>query len=52
MKTTISTAGAGADAVARNSGKINRQVTFKNCALFTDCIRKLNDIEVEYTFRI
>ena len=33
-----------AEAAANNTGK---RVIFKNCALFTDCIRKINNIQVD-----
>ena len=33
-----------AEAAANNTGK---RVIFKNCALFTDCISKINNIQVD-----
>ena len=36
------TAGAGADA-----NNTNKKVIFKNCAPFTDCISKINNIQVD-----
>ena len=36
VKETITVTGAGADAVARQADKKNRQVTFKNYVLYSD----------------
>ena len=40
VKETITITGAGSDAPVKNTVRRKRQVTFKNCAPFTDCISK------------
>ena len=40
---------AAADADANNTGK---KVLLKNCALFTDCISKINDTQVDHAKKI
>ena len=49
VKGTITITGAGADAAARNADNRNKHVTFKYCAPFTDCISKINRIQVDNT---
>ena len=44
MKETLTIPRAGADAVARQANKRKKQVTFKSCSLFTDCISKINNV--------
>ena len=45
VKGTIRITGAGDDTAVRRADKRNKGVMFKNCALFTKCIRKKNDTE-------
>lgn len=42
MKGTIPR--AGADAATRQADRRKKQVTFKSCSLFTDCISKINNV--------
>ena len=44
---TIAITGAEADAATKQLDKGNKGVTFKNCAPFTDCISKINNIQVD-----
>ena len=46
FKGTITIAGAGADAAARQADERDKGVAFKNCALFTDCISEINNTKV------
>ena len=41
-KGIIAITGAGIDAVTQRAEQTNKQVTFKNCASFTKCIRRPN----------
>ena len=41
--------GAGADNTARAANVNDKQAIFKNCALFTDCIPKINNTQVDNT---
>ena len=43
----MANAGAGADAAARLRGEQNKQVIYKICAPFTDCIREIHNNEVD-----
>ena len=43
MKGTLTVVGQGADAAAKAADKNNTKVTFENFALFTDCIRQINN---------
>ena len=36
----------GADAGAIETDRNNKQVTFKNCALFSDCNREINNTQL------
>ena len=47
VKGTITIIGAGDDAAARREDERNKGVIFKNCALFTKCISKVNDTEID-----
>ena len=47
VKGTITIIGAEDDAAARREDEINKGVIFKNCALFTKCISKVNDTEID-----
>ena len=42
VKRTITIAGAGNDAAARQADERDKGVTFKNCAPFTKCISRIN----------
>ena len=44
---TITVVGAGADVVAIVADRDNKQVLFKNCAPFTDCITEKNNTQVD-----
>ena len=44
---TITVVGAGADVVAIAADRDNKQVLFKNCAPFTDCITEKNNTQVD-----
>lgn len=44
MKGTLTIPGAGADAATRQADRRKKQVTFKICSLFTDCISKINNV--------
>ena len=39
--------GAGADAAARRADERDNGVAFKKCALFTNCISEMNNIQVD-----
>ena len=41
VKRTITSAGAGNEAAAREGDERNKGVTFENCASFTDCGNQL-----------
>ena len=47
VKGTITIAGAGDDAAARQADEIDKGVIFKNCAPFTNCISKINNTQVD-----
>ena len=47
VKGTITIAGAGADAAARQTDKRDKGVIFKNCAPFTNCISEINNTQVD-----
>ena len=47
-KGKITITGAGADAPARKAGERDKGVAFKNCAPFTNCIREINNTQVDY----
>ena len=40
---TITSTGAGNDDAARRLDERNKDVRFKNCALFTKCINRINN---------
>ena len=42
----ITVTGAGADDAAKVADERNKEVTSKNCALFTDCISKITQTEI------
>ena len=46
VKETITITGAGADAAARQADKRDKEVVFKNCAPFTNCISEINNTQV------
>ena len=45
VKGTITIAGAGDDAAARQADERDKVVVFKNCAPFTNCISKINNTQ-------
>ena len=47
VKGTITITGAGADVAARQAGKIDKGVAFKNCGPFTNCISEINNKQVD-----
>ena len=44
---TITITGAGADDAAKRLDERNKEVIFKNCATFIDCISKINNTEID-----
>ena len=49
VKGTITIAGAGDGAAARQANERDKGVIFKNCAPFTNCINKINNTQVDNT---
>ena len=47
VKGTITITGAGADAAARPADERDKEVIFKNCAPFTNCISEINNTQVD-----
>ena len=47
IKGTITIAGAGDDAAARQANERYKGVVFKNCAPFTNCISEINNTQVD-----
>ena len=47
VKGTITITGAGDAAAARQADKRNKGVIFKNCAPFTKCKSKINNMEID-----
>ena len=47
VKGTITIAGAGDDAAARQADERDNGATFKNCAPFTNCISEINNTQVD-----
>ena len=47
LKTTTTITGAGADSAARRADEREKGVTFKNCAPFTKCIRRINNTDID-----
>ena len=47
VKGKITITGAGDDEAARQADERDKDVAFKNCAPFTDCISKINNAEVD-----
>lgn len=47
VKRTLTIIGVEVDADARNAAERNMQITFKNCAPFTDCVKQINNIQVD-----
>ena len=48
FKGKIAITGAGDDSPARQADERDKGVTFKNCALFTNCIRKINNTQIDH----
>ena len=44
---TIKITGEGADGDAKREDERNKEVTFKNCAPFTNCISEINNTQVD-----
>ena len=49
VKRTITAVEQGADTAAIAANKSNKQVIFKNCAPFTDCVSEMNNTQVDNT---
>ena len=49
VKGTITIAGAGDNAAARQADERDKGVVFKNCAPFTNCISEINNTQVDNT---
>ena len=49
VKGTITIAGAGDDAAARQADERDKGVIFKNCAPFINCISEINNTQVDNT---
>ena len=47
VKGTITITGTGDDAAARQADERNKGVIFKNCAPFTKCKSKINNMEID-----
>ena len=47
VKGTITIAGAGDGAAARQADERDKGVIFKNCAPFTNCISEINNTQVD-----
>ena len=47
VKGTITIAGAGADAAARQADERDKSVIFKNCAPFINCISEINNTQID-----
>ena len=47
VKGTIAITGAGDTAAARKADERDKRVTFINCAPFTKCISRINNIDVD-----
>ena len=47
VKGTITITGAGGDAAARQADGRDKSVAFKTCAPFTNCIREINNTQVD-----
>ena len=47
VKGKITITGAVDDAAARKAGKRDKDVAFKNCALFTNCISEINNTQID-----
>ena len=47
VKGKVTFIGRGADAAARQADERDKGVAFKNCALFINCIREINNTQVD-----
>ena len=47
VKVTLKFVGEVADTAVRAANKNNKQVIFKNCPLYIDCISEINNIQVD-----
>ena len=48
VKGKITITGAGDDAAARQADERDKGVAFKNCAPFTNCIREINNTQIDH----
>ena len=46
LKGAITATGAGADAGVQGEYKVNKQLTFKSCAPFNNCIAQINNTQI------
>ena len=47
VKGKITIAGSGADVAARKTDERDKGVAFKNCAPYTNCVSKINNIKID-----
>ena len=47
FKRKITITGAGDDAAAKQADEVDKDVAFKNCAPFTNCISEMNNTQVD-----
>ena len=47
VKGKITITGAGDDAAARQADEIDKGVSFKDCAPFTNCISEINNTQID-----
>ena len=48
VKGKVTITETGADTVARQADEKDKGVAFKNCARFTNCMREINNTQVDY----
>ena len=48
VKGKITTTGAGDDAAARQADERDKGVEFNNCTTFTNCIREINNTQIDH----
>ena len=46
LKGAITITGGGADASEQREYKVNKQLTFKNCSPFSNCITQINNTQI------
>ena len=47
LKGNITITGTGADVAAKQTGKRGKEVIFKNCSPFTNCITEINYTQID-----